>query len=296
MQVTDFGDDFAWGVASAAFQTEGAYLKDGKGYSIWDAFTDIKGKVYQNQNARQSCDFYHRYTEDIKLLKQLGISHFRFSLSWPRIFPDDSDKLNDRGIDYYQKVVDTCLENGVVPWITLYHWDLPWALEQRGGWTSREIIDWFGEYADQVSRKLGDRVHHWMVLNEPLVFTGAGYFLGIHAPGRRGMKNFLPAIHHATLCQAVGGSILRDNCPNAQVDTTYSCRLVEPYSNANRDIEAARREDTLLNRLFIEPTLRLGYTVNSLPVLRRLDKYMQTGDEEQVKFNFYFYGLQNYTR
>jgi len=135
-----------------------------------------------------------------------------------------------------------------------------------------------------------------MVLNEPLVFTGAGYFLGIHAPGRRGMKNFLPAIHHATLCQAVGGSILRDNCPNAQVDTTYSCRLVEPYSNANRDIEAARRADTLLNRLFIEPTLGLGYPVNSLPVLRRLDKYMQTGDEEQVKFNFDFYGLQNYTR
>lgn len=296
MKVTDFGDDFAWGVSSAAFQTEGAYLKDGKGYSIWDAFTEIKGNIYQNQNARQACDFFHRYPQDIQLLKHLGIPHFRFSLSWSRIFPYGTGKLNERGMDFYQRVIDSCLENGITPWITLYHWDLPLSLEQRGGWTSREIVHWFGDYADQVSRKLGDRVEHWMVLNEPLVFTGAGYFMGIHAPGRRGMKNFLPAVHHATLCQAIGGRILRDNCPQAKIGTTFSCSLVEAYNNTDKDREAAHRADALLNRLFIEPALGLGYPVDSLPTLRRLEKYIQTGDEEEVKFDFDFYGIQNYTR
>lgn len=296
MQAKDFGETFIWGVSSAAFQTEGAYQEDGKGYSIWDSFTEKKGKIYQNQHAREACDFYHRYPEDLGLMQGLGIRNFRFSISWPRIFPEGRGSINPRGMDFYKRLIDHCLELGITPWVTLYHWDLPLALEEKGGWANRDVVHWFTDYVDCVSRALGDRVQHWMVLNEPMVFTGAGYFLGIHAPGKRGMKYFLPAVHHATLCQAEGARVLRSNSPASQLGTTFSCSLIEPYKQRRRDIRAADRIDALLNRLFIEPSLGMGYPVNTLPVISRLEKYMQSGDEERMVFDFDYYGLQTYTR
>ena len=296
MQKKDFGDAFVWGVSSAAFQTEGAYRADGKGYSIWDKFTEKKGKIYRNQHARVACDFYHRYPEDLQLMRKLGIRHFRFSISWPRILPQGIGSINQAGLDYYKKLIDQCLDLGITPWITLYHWDLPLALEEKGGWTHRDIVQWFTQYVDCVSRALGDRVQYWMVLNEPMVFTGAGYFLGIHAPGKRGMKSFLPSVHHASLCQAEGGRVLRYNCPKAKIGTTFSCSLVEPYKQRMRDLRGAERVDALLNRLFIEPSLGMGYPLDKLPKLGQLERYMQDGDESRLVFDFDFYGLQNYTR
>ncbi|WPP51497.1 GH1 family beta-glucosidase [Catalinimonas niigatensis] len=296
MQAKDFGDSFHWGVSSAAYQTEGAHNLDGKGLSIWDDFVRQKGKVYQNQHANVSCDFYHRYPEDIAILKTLGIKHFRFSISWSRIFPAGIGKVNQKGLDFYKKVIETCLAHDITPWITLYHWDLPLALSKRGGWMNRDIIRWFGEYVDLCSRKLGDRVKYWMVLNEPLVFTGAGYFLGIHAPGKQGLLPFLSTVHHAAMCQAEGGRILKSNCPDAEIGTTFSCTLVEPHQAVQRDIEASKRTDALLNRLFIEPSLGLGYPVDYFHALRRIEKYMRADDEVALKFDFDFIGLQNYTR
>ncbi len=296
MQAKDFGDSFFWGISSAAYQTEGAYKEDGKGPSVWDEFTERRGKIYKNQHARTACDFYHRYPEDIGLLKILGIRNFRFSISWPRVLPGGDGHINTKGLDFYNRLIDHCLEAGIEPWITLYHWDLPLALEKRGGWTNRDILGWFMDYVALVSSALGDRVKYWMVLNEPMVFTGAGYFLGIHAPGRRGMKNFLPAIHHSSLCQAEGARTLRENCPESSIGTTFSCSPIEPYRQTNRDLKAARRVDALLNRMFIEPVLGMGYPTRQLPALRRIEKYMHEGDEEKLKFDFDFYGLQNYTR
>ncbi|AUP80948.1 GH1 family beta-glucosidase [Flavivirga eckloniae] len=292
----DFENDFVWGVSTAAYQIEGAYNVHDKGPSIWDEFTTKKGTVFQGQHAQKTCDFYNNFETDILLMKTMNIKHFRLSLAWSRILPNGCGTVSREGIAFYNRVIDFCLECGVTPWVTLYHWDLPLALQQKGGWVNRDIINWFEEYATVCAKEFGDRVKHWMVLNEPMVFTGAGYFLGVHAPGSTGLKNFLPAVHHAVLCQAVGGRVLRNIVPNASIGTTFSCSQITPYKNTPKDIEAAKKADALLNRLFIEPALGLGYPVDAVPVLKRLENYQKPGDETKAIFDFDFIGVQNYTR
>ncbi len=294
--VKDFGPDFNWGVSTAAYQVEGAWDSDGKGKSIWDVFSNTKGKTFQGENANIACDFYRRYTHDIILMAKLKIPNFRFSLSWSRLLPNGTGKVNPQGIEFYNRVIDFCLEMGIEPWITLYHWDLPYELEKRGGWTNREIIQWFGDYIELCARYFGDRVKNWMVLNEPVVFTGAGYFLGVHAPGRKGLNNFLAAIHHAAMCQAEGGRIIRSLIPNARVGTTFSSAYIQPFNTSWQDEKAAQRIDTLLNRLFVEPLAGLGYPVADLKLLQRLEPYIKDGDEAKLAFNMDFIGVQNYTR
>lgn len=293
---SDFGQDFIWGVAAAAFQIEGSPSSGGKGPSIWDTFSGKKGKIYKNESANVACDFYNRYGQDLDLMKAMNIPNFRFSLSWSRIIPDGSGSPNQQGIDFYDRVIDKCLELGIEPWVTLYHWDLPEALEKKGGWTNRDIVDWFKAYASLCAEKFGDRVKYWMVLNEPMVFVGAGHFLGVHAPGRKGVKNFLPALHHATLCQAEGGRVLREKLPDAQIGTTFSCSHIDPYRDNEKDRLAARRVDALLNRLFVEPALGLGYPLKELEFLKGLEKFIRPGDRDLMEFGFDFIGVQNYTR
>ena len=296
VRAKDFGEDFIWGVSTAAYQIEGAYNINDKGQSIWDKFTTQKGKIYEAQNGNIACDFYTNYKEDILLMKAMNLKHFRFSLSWSRLLSEGIGKVSTEGINFYNKVIDFCLECDIEPWVTLYHWDLPQKLEEKGGWTNRKILEWFKEYVTLCAQSFGDRVKHWMVLNEPMVFTGAGYFLGVHAPGRKGLKNFLPAVHHATLCQALGGRIVRKLVTKASIGTTFSCSYIEPYSSKEKDIFAAKKADAMLNRLFIEPSLGLGYPIDDMPVLKRIDKYIQTGDDALCVFDFDFIGVQNYTR
>jgi beta-glucosidase len=291
-----FGAGFQWGVSTAAFQIEGAHNADGKGESIWDAFTNKKGKVRDAHRADVACDFYNNYQADIDLIKQLNIPNFRFSISWTRILPNGTGAVNQAGIDYYNRIIDYCLSKGIEPWLTVYHWDLPQVLEDKGGWTNRDIIQWFTEYTAVCARHFGDRVKYWMVMNEPSVFSGAGYFFGIHAPGRTGMKNFLPAIHHIVLSMTAGAKKLRELLPDAEIGTTFSCSHIEPRSTSKRDTKAANVADALVNRLFIEPILGLGYPVSDIPVLKGLEKYYQSGDEQNMHFDFDFIGLQNYTR
>jgi beta-glucosidase len=292
----DFGPDFQWGVSVAAYQIEGAHESDGKGASIWDVFSNTKGKIKDNHHGNTACDFYNRFREDIDLIKKLNIPNFRFSISWSRILPNGIGEINQQGLDFYNQLIDHCLQQGVEPWITLYHWDLPHALEIKGGWTNREVVKWFQEFVVICANNFGDRVKNWMVMNEPVVFTGAGYFLGIHAPGRRGMKNFLPAIHHTTLAIAAGGRALRNNLPQANIGTTFSCSYIQPHRDLKRDQEAAKRVDALLNRLFLEPLLGLGYPEKELPILKGIKKIMQDNDKEDIIFDFDFIGIQNYTR
>jgi beta-glucosidase len=291
-----FGDNFKWGVSTAAFQIEGAHNADGKGESIWDAFTAKKGKILNGHTAEVTCDFYNNYKADIDLVKQLNIPNFRFSISWTRVLPNGTGVINQAGIDYYNKVINYCLESGIEPWVTIYHWDLPQVLEDKGGWTNREIISWFTEYTAVCAQYFGDRVKHWMVMNEPSVFSGAGYFFGIHAPGRTGLKNFLPAIHHIVLSIVAGAKKLRELLPRANIGCTFSCSHIEPYSYSKRNVKAARVADALVNRLFIEPILGLGYPIGDIPVLKGIEKYYQAGDEKNMSFDFDFIGLQNYTR
>ncbi|MEA5403916.1 GH1 family beta-glucosidase [Arcicella sp. DC2W] len=290
-----FGKDFAWGIAMAAFQNEGAWDKDGKGESIWDKFSHKKNKIKDQQNAKIACDFYHRFEEDILLAKSLNFNTFRFSIAWTRILPHGTGKVNQAGLEFYHQVIDCCLENGLEPYVTLYHWDLPQNLEDKGGWTNRDIIDWFSDYCEVVTREFAAKVKYWLVLNEPAGFTGLGYMTGYHAPGRLGMRNFLPAVHHVAMCQAEGGRIIRRNVPEAVIGTTFSCSFIEPFTDNENDKRAAKRIDALLNRLFLEPTLGLGYPVHELPFLQNMiKKYVHAGDMEKLAFDFDFIGVQNY--
>ncbi|SHG36685.1 GH1 family beta-glucosidase [Flavobacterium johnsoniae] len=291
-----FGEDFLWGVSTAAFQIEGAHDSDGKGSSIWDVFTSQKGKIKNGHDALTACDFYNSYQNDIDLIRELNIPNFRFSISWPRIMPTGVHPVNQAGIDYYNKIIDSLLASGIEPWITLYHWDLPHALEVKGGWTNRESVNWFSEYVEVCAQYFGDRVKNWMVINEPSVFTGAGYFLGIHAPGKKGITNYLKAMHHVTLATAAGARILRNKVPEANIGTTFSCTHIEPATESAKDVEAAKRVDTLLNRTFIEPILGLGYPQKDLPVLKKLNNYILEDDLNNLDFDFDFIGLQCYTR
>ncbi|GGG87344.1 beta-glucosidase [Parapedobacter pyrenivorans] len=296
MVKADFGADFQWGVSSAAFQTEGAWDADGKGASIWDTFTKRKGKIRSAHHAQQASDFYNRYPEDLALIKEMHIPNFRFSISWPRILPNGTGKPNSKGLDFYERLVDHCLEKNITPWVTLYHWDLPQALQEKGGWTNRDVLSWLEEYTARIVGHIGDRVRHWMVLNEPTVFTAAGYFFGVHAPGMTGLPNFFPAAHHAALAMGKIGRLLHSELPDALVGTTFSCSSIHPASGRQRDIAAAKRADVLINRLFIEPILGMGYPIADLKALTGIEKYMLADDERLMPFDFDFIGIQNYTR
>jgi beta-glucosidase len=291
----DFGSDFVWGAACASYQVEGS--KNGiKGEDIWDRFSHTRGKIKTGENGDLATDFYHRYEEDIALLKSLNMRHFRFSIAWSRIFPEGTGNINPEGVAYYHKIIDCCIENGITPWITLYHWDLPQALEDRGGWLNRDIIEWFSNYVDRVTREYGHKVKNWIVLNEPQAFVGFGYALGIHAPGHKSIRNFMPAAHHAALCQSEGGRIVRNNVTGANIGTTFSASHVDPINKAPKHIKAAERLNAVLNRFFIEPALGMGYPADVIPALSRMKEYYQPGDEEKLKFDFDFIGIQNYFR
>ncbi len=292
----EFGKNFIWGTATAAYQIEGAYNVDGKSESIWDRFTSKNKHLKSGEDKNNAVDYYNRFKADLDLHKKMNFDAYRFSLSWTRILPDGTGRINQKGIDFYHRVIDYCLEKNIDPWITLYHWDLPQVLEEKGGWTNRDIINWFNEFADVCTKNYGTKVKNWMVLNEPMSFTGLGYFMGYHAPGKKGINNFLSAAHHATLCQAEGGRIIRNNVNNANIGTTFSCSYVAPQKDKNSHNKATQKVEVIMNRLFLEPTLGLGYPINSFPALKRIEKYYKEGDEEKMKFDFDFHGLQYYFR
>lgn len=237
-----FPDGFLWGAASSAYQIEGAAFEDGKGWSTWDMFSRKPGAIWNGQNGDVACDHYHRWREDVALLKELGIPAYRFSTSWPRILPDGTGKVNADGLEFYDRLVDALLEAGVEPWITLFHWDYPLALYHRGGWLNRDSADWFGEYAAVVVGKLGDRVRHWMTLNEPQCFIGLGHQRGTHAPGDRLRIDEVLLAAHNTL-RAHGMAVRAIRAASPQPATVGVAMVGAPHVPATedpRDVEAAR--------------------------------------------------------
>lgn len=292
---TDFGEDFLWGVATAAAQIEGTSDMYGKGPSIWDTFSAKNGKIKKGHKINAACDFYHRYREDIALVKVLGFKIFRFSIAWSRILPYGKGEINQEGIRFYHNVIDECLENGITPYITLYHWDLPQALEDEGGWTSFSINAAFNAFVSICALEFGDKVKNWIIINEPFGFTSLGYMLGVHAPGRTGLSNFFSAVHHTALAQAEGGKILRAEISKANIGTTFSCSEILPNTQNDSDIIAAKRVDCLMNRLFIEPTLGLGFPTADWDLLEKFQiEYGTWRHIDRYKFDFDFIGLQNY--
>ncbi len=287
--------DLKWGVTISAVQTEGAYKKDGKGISIWDTFAKNKSKIKDRSDASIATDFYHRYKEDIDLAVHIGLKIFRFSISWSRILPKGTGAINQKGIDFYNNVINYCLSVGVEPWITTYHWDLPQELQDKGGWRNREILFCYENYIKILRDNYADRVTHWILINEAIVCIGAGYFLGIHAPGKRGIKNFSAGIHHILLAQAKGYRVLKKE-KGLQVGTAISCTKIDPYTKSLKDQKAAKKIDALMNRLCIEPHLGMGYPEKDLPLTKRIEKFIEDGDMEEMKTNFDFWGIQTYAR
>jgi beta-glucosidase len=272
-----FPDGFVWGAATAAYQVEGATRADGRGPSIWDTFAHTPGKVADGHTGDVACDHYHRYPEDVRLMKDLGLGAYRFSVAWPRVQPTGAGPVNPAGLDFYERLVDQLLAAGITPYPTLYHWDLPQALEDRGGWTDRDTAHRFAEYAQAVHARLGDRVGTWMTLNEPWVAAILGYGVGVHAPGRTSAPDAFRASHHLLLAHGLGARALRAAGAGEIALTLNVTPVVTPGQVADpaaavpaADGEAVNRVDCLLNRQFLDPALRGEYPAEVLSIVERV--------------------------
>ncbi|PTX91400.1 GH1 family beta-glucosidase [Opitutus sp. ER46] len=240
----NFPADFTWGVAAAAYQIEGAAALDGRAPSIWDVYTHQPGNIFEGHTGDVACDHYHRYAEDVALMRDLGVSAYRLSLSWPRIIPDGTGAANAKGLEFYDRLIDALLAAGITPWVTLYHWDLPQALQQRGGFLNREFVEWFGAYATIVAQRLGDRVKHWMTFNEPPCSIGLGLQEAVHAPGLKlSFRECLLGAHHLLLAHGTAVQALRAGCRDrVKVSLALTGRERIPATESATDIEAARRD------------------------------------------------------
>jgi beta-glucosidase len=259
-----FPENFLWGTATAAHQIEGAAFEDGKGISIWDTFSHSKNKILNNDNADVACDHYHRYADDLRLMQQLGTNAYRFSVAWSRVQPEGKGKPNQKGLEFYDKLIDSLLEAGIAPWLTLYHWDLPQALEDKrnanghGGWANRDTALRFAEYAHLISSQFGNRVSGIMTLNEPLVFTMLGHVTGQHAPGHTDLSLAFRVAHHALVAHGKAVSAIRE-ASNAPVGIALSMSYIESATDSNEDLQAAQSLDALMNRLFADPIFGKSY-------------------------------------
>ncbi len=266
-----FPPAFLFGAATAAFQIEGAAHEDGRRDSIWDAFCRVPGAVIDGDDGEVACDHYHRYPEDVALMKSLGLQTYRFSTSWSRVRPDGG-AVNPKGLDFYSRLVDELLEAGILPWLTLYHWDLPQALQDRGGWTNRETADLFTEYALSVHDALGDRVGVWTTLNEPWCSSFLSYTAGIHAPGHYSVTEGLLAAHHLLLGHGQTVRELRARDESLELGITLNLTVADPVDPADpADVDAARRIDGQFNRWFLDPIFRGEYPADIVEDIRRVD-------------------------
>ena len=246
-----FPDDFTWGAATSSYQIEGAWNEDGKGESIWDRYTHTPGHVIDGSTGDVACDHYHRWPQDVAMMKALGLQAYRFSIAWPRILPDGRGRVNPAGLDFYSRLVDGLLEANIKPVVTLYHWDLPQALQDTGGWPERSTAEAFAEYADVVSRRLGDRVTTWITHNEPWCVSVLSHQLGEHAPGWRDTAAAVRAAHHVLLSHGLAVPILRANSPGSEVGITLNFEIMEAASDSAADRRATRIADGTYNRWFV---------------------------------------------
>ncbi|WP_286928011.1 MULTISPECIES: GH1 family beta-glucosidase [Aeromicrobium] len=250
-----FDPGFVWGVATSAYQIEGATNEDGRGPSIWDTFAASPGRTFEGHTGEVAVDHYHRWPEDVALVRDLGLGAYRFSVAWPRIQPDGKGPAEPRGLAFYDRLVDGLLEAGIEPWPTLFHWDLPQALEDAGGWPERDTAERFADFAEIVVDALGDRVRNWTTLNEPWCAAFLGYGAGIHAPGRTEPAAAIAASHHLHLAHGLAVPRIRESRPEARVGVTLNLYAVSPADDTGRHDDAARRIDGLMNRWFLDPVL-----------------------------------------
>jgi beta-glucosidase len=292
-----FPDGFVWGAATAAYQIEGAARDDGRGPSIWDTFCRTPGKVHAGHTGDVACDHYYRYPADVRLMADLGLRAYRFSISWPRLQPDGTGPVNPRGLDFYDRLVDELIGQGIDPIVTLYHWDLPQSLEDRGGWTNRDTASWFAEYAAAAYTRLGDRVSTWTTLNEPWCSAYLGYAAGVHAPGVQDPAATFAAVHHLLLGHGLAARALRA-AGAERVGITLNPAAVQPADpRSAADAEAVRIVDGLANRIFFDPILAGGYPPDVMEHMRRFTDlaFIQDGDEKAIAAPIDLLGINYYS-
>jgi beta-glucosidase len=282
---------FVWGVSTSSYQIEGAASEDGRAPSIWDTRCRTKGKVANNDTGDMACDHYHRYPEDVALMKDLGLDVYRFSVAWPRVLPRGRGKVNEKGLAFYDRVIDAVLEAGIEPWLCLYHWDLPQALDDLGGWTNRDCAGWFADYAALVARRYGDRVKRFATFNEFSVFTLFGYAIDWGAPGITDRAAHLKAVHHVNLAHGAGVDVVRALVPDASIGAVHNCQAILPEKNAPENQEAAALLDEHWNLAFPDPQILACYPPR---ISRDIEPYVQAGDMARICRPLDWFGLNHY--
>jgi beta-glucosidase len=282
---------FTWGVSTSAYQVEGAAALDGRGPSIWDTRCKLKGGVYNGDSGDVACDHYHRYGEDVALMKDIGVDAYRFSVSWPRVLPRGRGGVNQAGLDFYDRLIDRVLEAGIEPWLCLYHWDLPQALDDLGGWTNRDSAGWFADYATLVVKRYGDRVKTFATFNEFSVFTLFGYAIDWAAPGVTDRSAHLRAIHHVNLAHGAGVDVVRAHVPNASIGAIHNRQIVHPERDTPADKAAAALLNEHWNLAFADPQLLGCYP----PLIAQdIEPYVQGGDLARICRPTDWFGLNHY--
>lgn len=286
--------DFLWGAATASYQIEGSYNVDGKGPSIWDTFAHMPGKVERGETGDDACDHYRLWDHDVALMARLGLQAYRLSLAWPRIFPEGRGHMNPAGMDFYDRLIDALLAQHIVPFVTLHHWDLPQALQDQGGWRNRDTACRMQDYADAVTARLGDRVQHWLTLNEPFISTQFGHVEGIHAPGLRDFANYFPVTHHQLLAHGLALEAIRANVKDAQAGIAFSIAEIQPATDRDEDEAAALQADALQNGAYLDTTLRGHYPKLLEPFIP--PDLIQSGDLDSISQPTDLIGVNYYLR
>lgn len=296
-QPSPFPPGFLWGTSTSAFQVEGTAHEDGRGASVWDAFTATPGMVFQGQTAEVAADHYHHYQEDVALMAELGLNAYRFSVAWPRILPEGTGAVNQRGLDFYDRLVDALLAKGIQPLATLYHWDLPLPLYQRGGWLNRETASAFADYAEVMARRLGDRVKWWLTHNEPWCSAFLGYGVGIHAPGLRDLQSACVVGHHLLLSHGLALPRMRAHArPDAQMGIALNLYPVYPADDTPETQTAVARADAFCNCWFLDPLYRATYPEGFFADLGVAGPTIEDGDLAIIATPTDFLGVNYYSR
>jgi beta-glucosidase len=293
---SDFPKNFVWGAATSSFQIEGATTTDGRGPSIWDTFAATPGKTRNGDTGEPGCDHYHRYNRDLDLMKELNLEAYRFSTAWSRVLPTGRGQVNEKGMGFYERLVDGLLTRGITPWLTLYHWDLPQALEDSGGWVSRDTVHAFEEYAHLMSERLGDRVKHWITHNEPWCTAYLGYQVGYFAPGISDLGKGIQASHHLLLSHGLSVPIIRENVKDAKVGITLNLSPIHALTDSSEDQAAVKRLDGFSNRWYLDPLYGRGYPTDILDIYGELAPEIQTGDLDKIAVDTDFIGVNYYMR
>lgn len=294
-----FPKDFLWGAATAAYQIEGAANEDGRGASIWDQFSHTPGKTLNGDHGDLACDHYHRYEEDLEWMGRLGINAYRFSVSWPRVLPEGKGRINEKGLDFYARLIDGLLQEGITPILTIYHWDLPLSLQEKGGWANRDTTGWYAEYADLLYRKFGDLVPYWITHNEPWVASFMGHFTGEHAPGISDLPTALQVAHHLLLSHGIAVEAFRaESLPHAKIGITNVLTKAYPAREKDEDRRIAHLFERLQNGWFLDPIFSGSYPLELIPILAEFSDFSFIREEDMRKINqpIDFIGLNYYFR